>query len=67
MSEGTTRAVLAAFAGNLAIAITKAIAAYVTGSGALVAETAHSIADSNHSDTGSVNLSISMVTIVVPP
>jgi cation diffusion facilitator family transporter len=46
LSEGTTRAVLAAFAGNLAIAITKAIAAYVTGSGALVAETAHSIADS---------------------
>jgi cation diffusion facilitator family transporter len=46
MSEGTTRAVLAAFAGNLAIAITKGIAAYVTGSGALIAETAHSIADS---------------------
>jgi cation diffusion facilitator family transporter len=46
MSEGTTRAVLAAFAGNLAIAIIKAIAAYLTGSGALVAETAHSIADS---------------------
>ena len=46
MSEGTTRAVLAAFAGNLAIAITKAIAAYMTGSGALIAETAHSIADS---------------------
>jgi len=46
VSEGTTRAVLAAFAGNLAIAITKAIAAYITGSGALVAETAHSIADS---------------------
>ena len=46
MSESATRAVLAAFAGNLAIAITKAIAAYVTGSGALVAETAHSIADS---------------------
>jgi cation diffusion facilitator family transporter len=45
-SEGTTRAVIAAFAGNLAIAITKAIAAYLTGSGALVAETAHSIADS---------------------
>jgi len=38
--------VLAAFAGNLAIAMTKAIAAYVTGSGALVAETAHSVADS---------------------
>ena len=46
MSEGTTRAVIAAFAGNLAIAFTKAIAAYVTGSGALIAETAHSIADS---------------------
>ena len=46
MPEGTTRAVLAAFAGNMAIAVTKAIAAYVTGSGALVAETAHSIADS---------------------
>jgi len=46
VSEGTTRAVLAAFAGNLAIAITKAIAAYLTGSGALVAETAHSMADS---------------------
>jgi cation diffusion facilitator family transporter len=46
VSEGTTRAVLAAFAGNLAIAITKAIAAYITGSGALLAETAHSIADS---------------------
>jgi cation diffusion facilitator family transporter len=46
MSEGTTRAVFAAFAGNLAIAITKAVAAVMTGSGALLAETAHSIADS---------------------
>ena len=46
MAEGTSRAVVAAFAGNLAIAITKAIAAFVTGSGALLAETAHSIADS---------------------
>jgi cation diffusion facilitator family transporter len=46
MSEGTTRAVVAAFAGNLAIAITKAVAATATGSGALLAETAHSIADS---------------------
>jgi len=46
MSEGTTRAVFAAFAGNLAIAITKAVAAGATGSGALLAETAHSIADS---------------------
>jgi cation diffusion facilitator family transporter len=46
MSEGTTRAVFAAFAGNLAIALTKGIAAAMTGSGALLAETAHSIADS---------------------
>ena len=46
MPEGTSRAVIAAFAGNLAIAIIKAIAAFVTGSGALLAETAHSIADS---------------------
>jgi len=46
VSEGTTRAVLAAFAGNLAIAIIKAIAAVITGSGALLAETAHSTADS---------------------
>jgi cation diffusion facilitator family transporter len=46
VSEGTTRAVLAAFAGNMAIAVTKAIAALLTGSGALVAETAHSAADS---------------------
>ncbi|HEV8655024.1 MAG TPA: cation transporter, partial [Candidatus Limnocylindria bacterium] len=46
MSEGTTRAIFAAFAGNLAIAITKGVAAALTGSGALLAETAHSIADS---------------------
>jgi len=46
MSEGTTRAVFAAFLGNLAIAITKGVAAAMTGSGALLAETAHSIADS---------------------
>ena len=46
MSDGTTRAIVAAFAGNLAIAITKGVAAAMTGSGALLAETAHSIADS---------------------
>ncbi|MGH2492253.1 MAG: cation diffusion facilitator family transporter [Candidatus Limnocylindria bacterium] len=45
MSEGTTRAVFAAFAGNAAIAVTKGVAASMTGSGALLAETAHSIAD----------------------
>lgn len=43
--DGTTRAVFAAFAGNLLIAITKGFAASITGSGALLAETAHSIAD----------------------
>jgi cation diffusion facilitator family transporter len=48
MSEGTTRAVFAAFAGNAAIAITKGIAASQTGSGALLAETAHSIADATN-------------------
>ncbi|HEV8535900.1 MAG TPA: cation diffusion facilitator family transporter [Candidatus Limnocylindria bacterium] len=46
MAEGTTRAVFAAFAGNMAIALTKGAAASITGSGALLAETAHSIADS---------------------
>ncbi|MFN2519873.1 MAG: cation diffusion facilitator family transporter [Candidatus Limnocylindria bacterium] len=43
---GTFRAVLAAFLGNLAIAITKAVATVLTGSGGLAAETAHSFADS---------------------
>ena len=37
---------MAAFAGNMAIAITKGIAAYLSGSSALLAETAHSLADS---------------------
>ena len=48
MSEGTTRAVFAAFAGNAAIAVTKGVAASLTGSGALLAETAHSIADATN-------------------
>lgn len=42
---GTLRAVIAAFVGNLAIAVTKGVAAVITGSGAMMAETAHSIAD----------------------
>lgn len=41
----STVAVGAAFLGNLAIAITKGFAAVSTGSGALLAETAHSVAD----------------------
>lgn len=41
----STAAVVAAFLGNLAIAITKLFAALATGSGALLAETAHSFAD----------------------
>lgn len=42
---GATRAVAAAFLGNMAIAVTKALAAVLTGSGAMAAETAHSFAD----------------------
>ncbi len=39
-------AIIAALLGNLGVAIAKGIAAVLTGSGALLAETAHSIADS---------------------
>ncbi len=41
----STRAVLVALGANLAIAITKGIAAWVTSSGAMLAETVHSFAD----------------------
>lgn len=43
-SEGQ-QAVLAAFLGNLALTVLKAIAAAMTGSAALLAETLHSVAD----------------------
>jgi len=44
--HGGRRAVLAAFAANLAIAVTKFIAFAITGSAAMLAESVHSVADS---------------------
>src|SRR4051812_24381452 len=44
-SEAGTTSVIAALVGNLLIAITKGAVAFLTGSGALLAETAHSVAD----------------------
>jgi divalent metal cation (Fe/Co/Zn/Cd) transporter len=46
--EETGRAVLAALAGNLALAVLKAISAAATGSAAMLAETFHSIADTGN-------------------
>lgn len=43
--DGARRSVIAALAGNLAITLMKGAAAVLTGSGAMVAETAHSAAD----------------------
>jgi len=43
--HGSTRAVLAALAANLAIAVAKGVAAWATRSGAMLAETVHSLAD----------------------
>ncbi len=47
MPESRT-AVIAAFAGNLALAMLKATAAFFTGSAAMLAETLHSIADTGN-------------------
>ncbi len=44
--EGSARTVVIALATNLAVAVAKGVAAYITGSAAMLAETAHSIADS---------------------
>lgn len=60
---GAERVVIAAFAGNLAIGVTKAIAASLTGSGALLAETAHSFADA----TNQVLLFVGIRRSVRPP
>ncbi len=45
MAEESKRAVLAAFAANFSIAIAKLVAGLLTGSGAMLAEAAHSAAD----------------------
>jgi cation diffusion facilitator family transporter len=47
-SDGTLRSVLVALAANTAIATAKGIAAAITGSSALVAETLHTIADAGN-------------------
>jgi cation diffusion facilitator family transporter len=47
-SDGTMRSVLVALAANTAIATAKGIAAAITGSSALVAETLHTIADAGN-------------------
>jgi cation diffusion facilitator family transporter len=47
-SDGTIRSVLAALAANTAIATAKGIAAAITGSSALVAETLHTVADAGN-------------------
>ncbi len=48
MPDESTRAVAAAFAGNLALVVLKGVAAVLTGSAAMLAETLHSIADSGN-------------------
>ncbi|MCA1825130.1 MAG: cation transporter, partial [Frankia sp.] len=47
-SAGGRRAVVAALAANLGIALAKFIAFAVTGSGSMLAEGAHSLADSGN-------------------
>ena len=44
----STKVVLAALFGNLIITVAKGIAAVVTGSGAMLAETIHSLADTGN-------------------
>ena len=47
-SEGGTRAIIAALAANLGIAVTKFIAWLLTGSSSMLAESIHSVADSGN-------------------
>ncbi len=48
MAEESKRAVVAAFAGNLAVAISKFVAAFVSGSSAMLAEAIHSLIDTGN-------------------
>jgi cation diffusion facilitator family transporter len=48
VAEGSRTAVLAALAGNGALALSKGVAAAMTGSTAMIAETLHSIADTGN-------------------
>lgn len=48
MNQGSRRAIYAAFAANLGIAIAKLIGAIITGSAGLLAETFHSLADTGN-------------------
>ncbi|MFA5774239.1 MAG: cation diffusion facilitator family transporter [Ilumatobacteraceae bacterium] len=48
MNQGSRRAIYAAFAANLGIAIAKSIGAIITGSAGLLAETFHSLADTGN-------------------
>jgi cation diffusion facilitator family transporter len=47
-AEGSTRAVVTALAANLGIAVSKLIAAAITGSASMLAEGVHSVADSGN-------------------
>lgn len=47
-TEGSTKAVLAALAANLGIAVSKFLAFLVTGSSSMLAESVHSVADSTN-------------------
>ena len=48
MASAGTRSVRAALIGNLLVAATKAVAAFITGSSAMLAETVHSIVDTGN-------------------
>jgi cation diffusion facilitator family transporter len=63
MAEESKTAVIAALGGNLALAILKGIAAAVTGSAAMLAETFHSIADTGNQ----VLLAVGMRLATRPP